>query len=562
MGGKSQGPMTENSSLDDLRKTISGPGFPAYNKRAVSPAQLQQMLEAGIAHHREGRKEDAERSYRQVLDIAPNQPDALNLLGVLASEAGLGELAVDLMRKALMTRPKDPNILNNLGHALSEIHQYENAREYLERAVALKPDFDEAKYNLGKVLRFLGETEMALRLWQEVWAADDRVNAALVGITNIYADQGLFDKAEATAREVIARLPHRPAGYISLAHVHKFREDDGTLAEIESQILDPTIPEPDKISLHYAAGKIGDDLKMYSTAFEHFDLANRMAASTYDPKIAEEYRRKKKMVFSQRFYRDRKGWGFGSEQPVFVIGMPRSGTTLTEQILSAHPDIFGAGEVETVDKIAVLSEEISPTRDTFPISALKLTQFGAELIGRRYVEDMQRRSDKPAARIVNKMPHNFELLGMIALILPNAKIIHCRRNPLDTCLSCWTKNFNDAHGYNRSLTDLGRYYRGYHDLMEHWRQTLPIEILDIDYENLTSDTETVARKIINFTGLDWDPRCLDFHKVERPVRTASAWQVRQTIYQTSVGRWRNYMPHLQPLIEALGPLGEMASKAD
>jgi len=546
----------QGSSLENLNRVVHGGGFPAYNKSSVSPAQLQQILEAGIAHHRAGRREDAERAYRQVLDIAPNQPDALNLLGVLAAEAGLHDLAIDLMRKALMTRPKDPNILNNLGHAESEMRRYEEARDHLERAVALKPDFDEAKYNLGRVLRSLGETEMALRLWQEVWEADDRVHAALVGITNIYGDRGEFDKAEETARKVIERLPHRPAGYISLAHVHKFREDDGTLAEIESQLQDETIPDQDKIALHYAAGKIGDDLKMYGRAFEHFDLANRMASSTYDPKITEEYRRKKKMVFSNRFYRDRKGWGHQSEQPVFVIGMPRSGTTLTEQILSAHPKIFGAGEVEAFEKIGLFSEEISPTRDLYPISALKLTQFGAELIGKRYVDDMQRRSNKPAERIVNKMPHNFELLGMIALILPGAKIIHCRRNPMDTCLSCWTKNFNDAHGYNRSLTDLGRYYRGYHDLMDHWRQVLPITILDIDYEELTADTETVARRIIEFSGLEWDPVCLDFHKVERPVRTASAWQVRQTIYQTSVGRWRNYMPHLQPLIEALGPLAQ------
>src|SRR5262249_3902155 len=153
-------------------------------------------------------------------------------------------------------------------------------------------------------------------------------------------------KAEETAHKVIERLPHRPAGYISLAHVHKFREDDGTLEEIESQLKDETIPDLDKVALHYAGGKVADDLKMYARAFEHFDRANRMASSSYDPKITEEYRRKKKMVFSNRFYRDRKGWGYKSDQPVFVIGMPRSGTTLTEQILSAHPKIFGAGEVE------------------------------------------------------------------------------------------------------------------------------------------------------------------------------------------------------------------------
>jgi hypothetical protein len=152
------------------------------------------------------------------------------------------------------------------------------------------------------------------------------------------------------------------------------------------------------------------------------------------------------------------------------------------------------------------------------------------------------------------MPHNFQLLGLITLTMPNAKIIHCRRNPMDTCLSCWTKNFNDAHGYNRSLEDLGRYYRGYFDLMDHWRKVLPISILDVDYESYTSDLESTARKIVDFVGLEWNSRCLNFYEIERSVRTASQWQVRQPIYTTSVERWRNYMPHLQPLLDVLRPI--------
>lgn len=544
----------QSSSLESLRQVVHGPGFPAFDRMGVSPAQLQQILEKGIAHHKEGRKEEAELCYRQVLEIAPNQPDALNLLGVLAADAGLFGLSIDLMRKALTIRPKDPNILNNLGHALSETNQYGEARDKLERAVALKPDFDEAKYNLGKALRFLGETEMALKWWKEVWEADDRVYAALVGITNIYSDEGRFEEAETTAREVKKRLPHRPAGYISLAHIHKFREDDGTLSEIENQLASETIAEQDKIALHYAAGKICDDLKRFGDAFGHFDLANRLACKTYDHKPSEVFWQRMKTVFSKRLFADRPGWGYDSDAPVFIVGMPRSGTTLTEQILAAHPRVYAGGELETMDRLARFSEEVSPTREEFPLSVLKLTQVGAEFVGRRYVDDLKRRSNRTVERVTNKMPHNFQLLGLIALTMPNAKIIHCRRNPVDTCLSCWTKNFNDAHGYNRSLEDLGRYYRGYFGLMDHWRKVLPIPILDVDYESYTDDLESTARKIVDFVGLEWDPRCLNFYEFERSVRTASQWQVRQPIYKTSVERWRNYMPHLQPLLDVLGPI--------
>jgi tetratricopeptide (TPR) repeat protein len=534
-------------------------GFPTFNPRAASPKVLQQMMDEGVTHHREGRKEEAERCYRKVLEYAPNQPDALNLLGVLAADEGLLDMAVDLMARALTTRPRDPHILNNRGHALFQLRRLEEARELLERAVALKPDFDEAKYNLGSVLRQMGEVEPALQLWKDVWEKDNRVYAALVGITGILTDQGKFDEAEQAARQVIERLPHRPPGYMSLAHVHKFREDDGTLAEIESQLQDETVEELDKIALHYAAGKICDDLKLYRQAFGHFDAGNKLAYKGYDHKEIEGYRRQKKQVFSKRFFRERQGWGFPSDIPVFIVGMPRSGTTLTEQILSAHPDVYGAGEIESFERMATLSEQVSPSRDGFPLSVLKVTPYGANLVGQRYVRDLIHRADRTVKRISNKMPHNFELLGLIAMCLPNAKIIHCRRDPADTCLSCWTKNFNDAHGYNRSLTDIGRYYQGYHDLMAHWRETLPMPILDVDYENYTTDLEGTARRLIDFVGLEWDPRCLEFYSVERAVRTASQWQVRQPIYKTSVQKWRSYMPELQPLLDALGPLAKAES---
>jgi tetratricopeptide (TPR) repeat protein len=526
----------------------------------VSPDELQRILNEGIAFHKAGNKEEAERRYRQVLDLAPNQPDALNLLGVLAAEGEYYDIAIEMMKKAHSLRPKDPAILNNLGHALRKCARFEEARDPLERAVALKPDFDEAKYNLGEVLRQLGEQDLALRLWREVWEGDNRVFAAIVGICGILSDQGHFEEAEKTAREVIARLPNRPAGYISLAHVHKFKTDDGTLDKLEALIDLQDIAESERTALHYAAGKVADDLKLYERAFRHFDQANSVAHKGYDNTTIETLRRQRKAVFSQKFFQERQGWGFQTETPVFIIGMPRSGTTLTEQILAAHPEVYGAGELNLIEQLSRFAEEISPTREEFPIGIMKLTKFGAELVGRRYAEELTTLPDYPVKRVTNKMPHNFELLGLIALCLPGAKIIHCRRNPLDTCVSCWTKNFNDAHSYNRSLTDLGRYYADYYGLMEHWRQALPIRILDIDYEDYTTDLEGTARKLVDFVGLEWDPRCLEYYKLDRAVRTASQWQVRQPIYTSSVGRWRNYMPNLQPLIDAMGPLGLEASK--
>jgi Sulfotransferase family len=237
--------------------------------------------------------------------------------------------------------------------------------------------------------------------------------------------------------------------------------------------------------------------------------------------------------FNSDFMQARTGRGNSSSLPIFIIGMPRSGTTLIEQILASHPAVFGAGELETFSQMANATFEPEPS-----------------VLGSRYVAELREHAPH-ASRIVDKMPTNFMLAGLIHLALPNATIIHAVRNPIDTCVSCFTTHFIEQP-FTCDLAELGRYYRGYHTLMAHWRAVLPPQrFLEVRYEELIDDLETSARRMVTHCGLPWDMRCLDFHRTSRVIRTASASQVRKPIYRSSVGRWRQYEAHLGPLLAEL-----------
>jgi hypothetical protein len=294
------------------------------------------------------------------------------------------------------------------------------------------------------------------------------------------------------------------------------------------------------------------DVGRYDDAFEYFDAANKSSDLIYRHDQFVAYRNELISVFNKGFFQSRKTFGVTSERPVFIVGMPRSGTTLCEQVLSAHPKVHAAGELDSLGRLWRKGGELVPTTTPTPLpqSIATLTWFAIEMLANRYLKELRDHS-RTAERVTNKMPHNFEHLGFIQLMFPRAKIIHCRREPLDSCLSIWTQNFNDAHSYARDLHDLGRNYSEYLRLMAHWKKTLTIPILDVVYEEMIADQERVSRGIIDFVGLEWDPRCLEFHKVDRPVLTASSWQVRQPLYTGSKERWRNYDRHLGPLRDGL-----------
>ncbi|MEJ0067726.1 MAG: sulfotransferase [Pseudomonadota bacterium] len=311
--------------------------------------------------------------------------------------------------------------------------------------------------------------------------------------------------------------------------------------------------EKDQISLHLALAKAYADIGWHERSFRQLLEGNALKRRSFVYDEAAELRRFERIpaVFTPAFINRHRDLGAPSPVPVFIVGMPRSGTTLVEQILASHPAVFGAGELE--DFRSLTTQFIGPTDmpTPFPESAASLTGAQLRQLGAAYLDRIQARAPT-AARITDKLPINFAYAGLIHLALPQARIIHLRRNPLDTCLSCFSKLFVGEHSYSYELGELGRFYRAYESVMAHWRSVLPPSVmLEVHYEELIDDLEGQARRLVGHCGLEWDPTCLAFHTTQRPVRTASAGQVRQPIYRSSVARWKPYEHLLSPLIEAL-----------
>jgi tetratricopeptide (TPR) repeat protein len=461
---------------------------------------------------------------QQLLKANPKNADALAYLGAVFVEQKKPELALDALRSALALNPSKAEAVNMYGRALFEAGRATEAIEAYRRAIALKPDFADPYNNLGTALKEVGKFEDALKA---------------------------FDTC-------LTLKPDTVGAYVNLVDAKKFRvRDDRHLAAIEGFLAQSErLSEEKQMLVNFAAAKAYDDLKRYDEAFACFQRGNALKRKTvsYDETAVLAFFDRIRAAFSADVVRSKAGSGFASARPIFVMGMPRSGTTLVEQILASHPCVAAAGELKELNDTVSSVRVADGSPLAFPEFAPTASGEGLSAIGRSYVERLERHAPQ-AERITDKMPSNFYFVGLIHLALPGAKIVHLNRNPVDTCLSCFSKLFAGEQNQTYELGELGRYYRAYHGLMAHWRAVLPPgAFLDVQYEDVVADIEGQARRIADYCGLDWDERMLDFHRTERPVKTASAAQVREPLYSRSVARWRNYEAHLGPLLDALGDL--------
>jgi len=386
-------------------------------------------------------------------------------------------------------------------------------------------------------------------------AAKSGLAEVFYALANALRDFGLVADAQEAYDTALALAPGRIDFHCGRAELVRFTAADPRLAAIERLAANlAVLTTEEQARLHFALGKAYADIGRHERSFSHLVAGNAIkhAQVIYDEAGVLRFFERSRTTFDRQFMAARRGLGEPSSVPVFVVGMPRSGTTLVEQILASHALAFGAGELEDFRDLATeLSASLGNrhllVEKVAAASAEQLRQLGADYLGRI-------RAIAPGAtRIVDKMPANFQLLGLIHLALPQARIIHVKRDPVDTCLSCFSKNFAGGNAYSYHLGTLGRYYRAYRQLMAHWRSVLPDGVmLDVQYEDIAADLERVARRMLAHCGLAWNAACLDFHRTDRPVRTASAIQVRQPIYRTSVGRWRPNPDLLAPLIEGLG----------
>ena len=515
-------------------------------------AGIAETLARGLVFYRQKRFKEAEYCYQLVLRQFPSHPQALNFLGMLAVEAKRLDESIRLLGLAVKHAPKDATIRNNLGNVYLLDGQYEKAAGAFRKALTLEPKLIPTVISLGKAYRKLGKGEDARLTFERALALEPQNIEAELGLAETLVEIGELPEAEKRFRSFLSREPGNARALLGYAVAHKFAPGEAETQAIETLLASPEQQTTNPVALHHAAGKMFHDLKRHDEAFAAFKASKDAAKADYDLKAYREFIDRMIATFDKAFFASRMGFGHSSEIPVFVVGMPRSGTTLTEQILASHPLIWGAGERTDFNDILKDMQFDAIRSPNFPRSIRAVPAEAVRDVGGRYVESIGRGAR--AQRVVNKLPHNFEYLGLIALTFPNARIIHCKRDPLDNCLSCFMQSFNESHAYNRDLETLGLYYREYHRLMQHWKAVLSVGIFELPYEDMVAQQENMSRALVEFVGLEWDDACLAFHNTERSVSTPSRWQVRQPIYKSSVKAWRAYEKHLAPLKEALGDL--------
>jgi tetratricopeptide (TPR) repeat protein len=524
---------------------------------ATLPATFRTRCHLGILLAALHRPDEAIAHFEQALQLMPDDADAHGHLGDVLRAIHQHDAAIARYRQALAIRPNDAALCARLASVLQASGRSAEAIALGEQALVLDPHADDAHGTLGSAFMTLNRNEEALAHFEASLAvAGERAETH----NNIGVALQLLGRAEeaAAAYQTAVRLaPKSIMTHFNLASLKTFSVGDPRLAGLEALAKEAdSLDQEDHIALDFALAKAFADLDQRAQSFHHLREGNtrKRRQIVYDEPAIMAFFAQIRATFSPTLMRAKHG-GDPSRLPVFVVGMPRSGTTLIEQILASHSAVFGAGEREDLNQAVLAHFGPRDAAANFPESLSTVTPETLRQFATHYLEGITE-SAPWARRIVDKMPLNFLFVGLIHLALPNARIIHAVRDPVDTCFSCFSLLFAGHQPFAYDLGELGRYYRAYEALMAHWRSVLPHGVMiDVNYEDVVADLETQARRMLAHCGLDWQPQCLDFYKTPRGVRTASSIQVRQPIYRHALGRWRRYEAFLQPLLQALDVVG-------
>jgi Tfp pilus assembly protein PilF len=518
---------------------------------AAMPRLAAAHFVAGEIAEARKKPEVAIECYSKATRLDPDYfPGWLNL-GVCLRDQGDYKGAVAAYAEAIRIDPRSAQAYSNLASVLVSANEFGKAIEYFERALKLRPGSVEIREGLARLYLRMDKVPQALDLVLAALELDE----SDAGIWEVYGTclqvEGQFGEAEEKFQRALQLDPQCVGAHAGLATMKRPPDVEAEgLKSIESLLASDPAPTG-AAGLNFAAARLYERRGDYDAAFNHFLKGNTLRAEAAP--FSEEGMREQFEVLIATFTRElfeRSAYQPSSSPvPIFIVGMPRSGTTLTEQIVASHPDVAAAGELKTFGDLLRPKARIDTKNARFVLP----TDAEATRIIDGYLAVLTE-GRSGALRVTDKMPFNFLNLGMIQILFPEARIIHCRRNPMDTCLSCFCQNFVDKLEYTMRLDTLGYFYRLYDTLMQHWRAVLPNPILDVDYERLTAEPDEAIREIVDFCGLPWNDSCLTPHEFRRLVRTASVWQVRQPIYRTSVAKWKRYETHLGPLKQALGDL--------
>lgn len=504
----------------------------------------------GRVLRQQGRLEAAAESFRHAIEHQPGLASAHDNLGSVLRELGDPARAVCCHRQAVRANPRSAALRNNLAVALKTVGDYPAAANQFSEALRLEPANAEIQKNLAKLLQAMGKFREATIVYENAHRLRPEDQDILFDLMAICAQTGDFEGARRRGQTLLRLNPDHPKALALLSDLTDSATDDD-IRRLLSIVETDGAPVEERIEAGFALGNAYDRQGSYDTAFRHYAQANRLRRDRvgYDADGRAEVFRATKSVFSRTFFERSDVRGSDSERPIFIVGMPRSGTTLVEQILSSHPQIHGAGELNHLKQIALNAHDVAGEKKPYPWNMEGLTQKMGMALAEEYLAELRQYSDV-AKHVTDKLPANFLYLGLVAVLFPRARVIHCRRHPLDVCLSCYFQSFIEVD-YSFDLEHLGGYFRQYVDLMAHWREVLPLEMFEVQYEELVDEQERVSRALFEHCGLEWDERCLEFHKNDRAVKTASLFQVRRPMYRSSVGRWRRYEQHLAPLKKML-----------
>ena len=517
----------------------------------------RRKLALAAEHHKAGRHEEAGRLYRALLAESPNNVDAMRLLaGILVGQSDVEE-AEALLRKAVALAPDYALAFLDLGQIFQEQHRYAEAIECFQRTIRLQPGAAKPRHLLASTLAPVGRTEDALDTYRQVLEQHPRHAGAWLGLGHTLKTIGRQGEAIEAYRQCIRVRPDNGETYWSLANLKTYQLTADDMGAMESALeRADELTDQSAVNFLFALAKAHEDAGDFDTAWGYYQRGNakQRMLEHYDPVQTEEANDEIIETFDAAFLHSAAGQGRTDAAPIFVLGLPRSGSTLIEQILASHSQVEGTSELPYLGRVATSLNRNRADGVNYPQAVRELRAAHFKALGGDYLQRAQahRHTEKP--RFVDKMPNNFPSIGFLHLILPNAKIIDARRYPLDCTLSCYRQLFAKGQTFVYDLMEIGEYFLEYQRLMDHWQDVLPGRVLTVQYEDLVTDFDRQLRRLLDYCELPWEEACANFHQTDRPVRTASSEQVRQPIYAKSIHFWRNYQAHLGELIDVLEPV--------
>jgi len=523
----------------------------AYERARLTDPHVRRIEEATAALVAEDRK-TAESIFREILKADASHVASVCGLAAISLTVSRAADAERLLRHALKQSAHLPLAWRGLCQALVDLGRLPEAEAAVRRLLKIEPENPKNWVMLGNVCTRMMRQPDALIAFEEAARLNPGEVRLRLSIGHLHKTLGHRRECEEAYRACLKFDPNFSEVYWSLADLKTYVFSDAEIADMQALVKGDGGDDTDQAHLHFALGRAFEHRKSYAVAFEHYAAGNRRRRKTvvFDIRVFENKTRRVRECFDAAFFAERANAGHGDPAPIFVVGLPRSGSTLVEQILASHSSVEGTFELPNVLTIVRELDHANPEHDAYPesVNSVPLAQFA--LLGRRYIEETAPlRSGR--AHFIDKMPNNFSHVGLIHSMLPNAIIIDVRRHPMDSCFSTYKQHFAEGQSFSYDLDDLGRYYRCYLSLMDHWDAVLPGKVLHLQYEDLVRDPETCIRRLLSHCGLEFEPACLAFHETKRPVRTASAEQVRQPLYASGVGYWRNFETQLEPLRRAL-----------